>query len=482
MSHPILVLMFLICVSLGSFAQSVSVFQTTHNLGQKLQSQPSLGFGDRGANSLSIAVDPARRYQQVDGFGASITDSSAWLLYTKLNETQRTNAMQLLFSRSNGIALSFLRQPMGASDLSLNFYTYDDVAISQGDPTLSSFSIEHDTAYILPVLREALALNPNIKIMATPWSPPAWMKTNHSLLGVNGWAKARLRQEAYASLATYFVKFVEAYRSEGVNVDYVSMQNEPLFVPGGYTGMLMSPGEQLDLLNNHLAPAFRGAGITSKILIFDHNWDGISYPRAILADPAGRANAAGVAWHHYHGSPEAMTTLHNQYPTLDSWVTESSGGDWQRSNVLLEEGRELVNSMRNWARSYVLWNMALDQDRGPVAKTPSGAHGCGNCRGVVKVVWDKRKTGGASAVVPEADYYVLGHASKFVEPGAVRIYSDQITRSGLYDVAFQNPDGSIVLYVVNSTMGQLSFDVRYRGRFLSATVAQGSIATFVWQN
>ncbi|HEX6880481.1 MAG TPA: glycoside hydrolase, partial [Terriglobales bacterium] len=382
-------------------------YQTTPNLSQRLEAKTPLTFSESGTGSQTITIDDSKTFQTIDGFGASFTDSSAWLVYTKLTSTQRADVMQKLFSRDNGIALSFIRQPMGASDLALNFYTYDDMPAGQSDPTLANFSIEHDKAYIIPVLKEALALNPNIKIMANPWSPPAWMKTNNSLLGSPGGSNGYLKADAYQPLANYFVKYIQAYQAEGIQTDYVSMQNEPLYAPPGYTGMLMDTGHQINLLNNYLIPAFNAAGIKTKVLLYDHNWDRADYPTTQLADATTRANVAGVAWHHYAGNPSAMSTVHDLHPELGAWETEASGGTWQNGNILMQEGQELVNTMRNWGKSYVLWNMALDQDHGPVAMTSDNQHGCATCRGIVTVNWDKTGNNGASTVAEEVDYYVL---------------------------------------------------------------------------
>lgn len=475
-------LLFLLLAVLASpvVGQSVSVYQTTPDLAQKLQQKASVTFSGSGTAAQTITIDDTKTYQQIDGFGASFTDSSAWLVYTKLTAAQRDDIMQKLFGRTNGIALSFIRQPMGASDLALNFYTYDDMPAGQSDPTLANFSIQHDKAYIIPVLKQALALNPNVKMMASPWSPPAWMKTNNSLIGSAGGNNGSLKTDAYGPLANYFVKYIQAYQAEGIKTDYISMQNEPLYAPSGYTGMLMQASDQVNLLNNYIAPAFAAAGIKTKVLVYDHNWDRPDYPQTILADAKARANAAGVAWHHYGGDPAAMSTVHDLHPEMEAWETEASGGDWQTGNILMEEGKELVNSMRNWARSYVLWNMALDQDHGPVTIAPDGQHGCATCRGIITVTWDKTNSGGASTVTEELDYYVLGHASKFLQAGAYRIASDENVSVGLHDVAFRNPDGSIVVYAVNSGSSDITFNVKYRSQYFTATVTAGSIATFVW--
>lgn len=480
MSKYFLLFAVVIALVLPGLGQSVSVYQTTPDMSQKLQQKSGLTFSGSGTASQTITIDDTKTYQQIDGFGASFTDSSAWLVYTKLTDAQRADAMQKLFSRDNGIALSFIRQPMGASDLALNFYTYDDMPAGQTDPTLANFSIDHDKAYIIPVLKEALALNPNIKMMATPWSPPAWMKTNNSLIGSPGGVNGSLKSDAYGPLANYFVKYIQAYEAEGIKTDYISMQNEPLYAPPGYTGMLMDTGNQITLLNTYLAPALTAAGLKTKVMLYDHNWDRSDYPTTQLANATVRANVAGVAWHHYAGNSAVMSTVHDLHPEFDAWETEASGGTWQTGNILMQEGHELVNTMRNWGKSYVLWNMALDQDRGPVAKTTDGQHGCDTCRGIITINWDKSGGSGASTVTQELDYYVLGHASKFLQAGAYRIFSDENVAVNLYDVAFRNPDGSIVVYAVNGGSSDITFNVKYHSQYFTATITAGSIATYKW--
>jgi glucosylceramidase len=480
MSRLAILICSILIFAINLAGQTVSVYQTTQDLSQKLEAKPALTFGASGTGTRTITIDDARTYQRISGFGASFTDSSAWLIYTKLTEAQRNSIMEQMFSRTNGIGLNWIRQPMGASDLALDFYSYDDMPAGQSDPTLANFSIDHDRAYIIPVLKQAMSYNPSIVFMANPWSPPAWMKTNNSLLGVSNGTSGHLKQDAYGPLANYFVKYIQAYAAEGIWTHYISLQNEPLYAPPGYTGMLMSTDDQVKLLNDYITPAFNEAGISAGVLIYDHNWDRADFPRTLLANATTRQNIAGVAWHHYGGDPSAMTAVHDLYPEFDHFETEASGGTWQSGNILAQEAKELINSMRNWAKSYVLWNYALDQDHGPYATTDNGQHGCDTCRGIVTVNWDKSGSGAPSTVTPELDFYVLGHASKFVQPLAYRIFSDQDVTAGLYDVAFRNRDGSVVVYVLNDGSADATFNLKYKGKFVTATVARGAIATFTW--
>jgi glucosylceramidase len=460
-------------LTVAAFAQNVTVYQTTSDLSQKLQSQPTLSFSGSGTASQTINIDDTKTYQQIDGFGASFTDSSAWLVYNKLSTDQRNDLMQRLFDRNNGIGLSFLRQPMGSSDLARTFYSYDDMPSGQTDPTLAHFSVDHDREYIIPVLKQALALNSDLKIMANPWSPPAWMKTNNSMIGNTG-MEGHLKTDAYDPLAKYFVKYIQAYQVEGLPTYAISMQNEPLYTPGDYAGMAMSVSEQVNFLKNNLGPALKTAGLSPKVMVYDHNWDRADYAKAVLSDPGAYAVAAGSAWHHYAGDPGAMTGIHDAFPDKEIWETEASGGTWQSGNIFAQEAKELIDTMRNWAKSYVLWNMVLDQDNGPYVG------GCKTCRGVATVNWDKTGAGGPSSFKEELDYYVLGQASKFLKAGAFHIASDQATAVGIHDVAFRNPDGSIVVYALNDSSTDQTFNVKFAGKYVTYTLKAGAVATFLW--
>ena len=356
-------------------ASRIEVVQSSEDQRETLQEKPALTFGAARTPNLTITVNDAVKYQQIDGFGASLTDSSAWLLWNKLTEAQRKEAMQMLFSPAKGIGLSVLRQPMGASDFALSDYSYDDLPpgqpTTQGDPQLQHFSIDHDRAYILPVLREALALNPNLKIIASPWSPPGWMKTSGSMI------YGALLPSAYAPFAKYFVRFVQEYEAAGVPIYAITMQNEPLNIPGDYPGMGMTAREQITFLLNDLGPAFRDAHLKTKILAFDHNWDLIEYPLQVLSDAKAAAFAAGSATHCYGGNVTAQNELHERFPDKDIWLTECSGGEWQKGKLLQEQVRLVIGATRNWAKSVVLWNLALDQEHKPFLG------GCTNCRGVI---------------------------------------------------------------------------------------------------
>jgi glucosylceramidase len=370
----------------------------------------------------------------------------------------------MLFDRERGIGLSILRQPMGASDFALREYSYDDVPAGESDPDLTKFSIAHDRTDILPVLKEILAVNPDLKVIGSPWSPPGWMKTSRSMV------QGALLPSAYPSFAKYFVKYIKAYAEAGVPIYAITMQNEPLNVPGNYPGMGMTAVEQAAFLRDNLGPAFREAGLRTKILVFDHNWDLIEYPVRVLSDAKAASFAAGTATHCYGGTPTAQLELHNRFPEKEIWMTECSGGDWQKGNLLEQQVRLIIGSTRNWAKSVVLWNLALNQDHEPYLG------GCTNCRGVVTV----NDSGSPAQVTPTVDYTALAHVSKFVKPGARRIESNSFDQGSLEDVAFQNSDGSIVLLVLNSSGATVGFNIAWDGKYASYKLSSGAVATFTW--
>jgi len=431
----------------------------------------------------SIFISESQTGQTIEGFGASMTDSAAYLLNEVVPKTGLGGVIESIFGRTQGIGVSFLRNPMGASDIARSIYSYDDLSYGATDPSLASFSVAHDQVDILPLLAQAKAINPQIKMLGTPWSPPAWMKGNDSMLGGTSSTLSQLLPAQYTAFADYFVKYVQAYQAAGVKVDYLTIQNEPFNVPTGYPGSYMGPPDQLNILKNYVLPALAAANIDTKILVYDHNWDAPSYPETVLADAtlAGSTQIAGVAWHWYSGPPGAMTTLHNLFPQLNQYVTEASGGTW----IYDEEQTDfemIIHSMRNWSRSFVKWSLALDENRGPFI-----TGGCDTCSGLITV---NSVTG---AVTNNIDYYTLGHFSKFVLPGAVRVWSNNAP--GLISAAFINPlrhtgiagpdrsesrDRPRVLVVYNDSLSTKTFQVDWYGKSFQYTLPSYAGATFQW--
>ena len=451
----------------GAKAGIVQAWLTTGDQRSLLAPQPQLQLvpDAGGLGGTSIVVDPGRTYQEMIGFGAAMTDASAWLMQNRMSATDRETLLRDLFARDSGIGMSFVRVPMGASDFSRRHYSYDDVAPSQADSALTHFSIDPDRAEKLPLLRRALAINPRLKVVASPWSAPAWMKTTQSLI------KGTLLPRYYDSFADYFVKFVRAYEAGGVPIYAITIQNEPNFEPDNYPGMHLDAQMRAEVIGKHLGPAFARAGIGTLIWDWDHNWDLPQQPLDVLGDSIARHYVQGVAWHCYGGDVGAQLTVHDRYPDKDAYFTECSGGDWSPKfdeNLKWTTANLIIGSTRNWARGVLMWNLALDENRGP------HLGGCGNCRGVVTI---DSKTGKYNR---EVDYYALAHASKFVEPGARRIASSG-GDSTLVHVAFVNPDAEKVLLVLNAGTGARGFSVRAAGSAFQFTLPAASLATFVWR-
>jgi glucosylceramidase len=477
-------------VSTASASPSAHVWITTPDGADKLTAAGSVSFGTAAPGSETVTVDPTRTFQTMTGFGGSLTDSSATVL-SGLSPSARDAVMRQLFDPRTGDGLNFLRQPVGASDFVTTApYTYDDMPAGTTDYLQRHFSIAHDRAAILPLLRQALRINPRITVMATPWSPPAWMKTTGSLVGGRLIDDPRI----YFSYALYLVKFVQAYERAGVPIDYLSVQNEPQNrAPQGYPGTDM-PAAQEEKVITVLGWMLRAAGLHTKILAYDHNWaehpddiaitppdevqDTNNYPQEVLASYAARY-VAGTAYHCYYGDPSAMTALHNQFPTKDIFFTECSGSQSSDptktfSDTLKFDARTLeIGATRNWAKSVVNWNLALDPSGGP------HIGGCGTCTGILTVASD-------GTVTPNAEYYALGHLARFVRPGAIRIASTSFGTPAwngqIMDVAFRNPDGSTVLVAHNENDNPQSFSVSENGQSFDYTLPGGALATFVWSS
>jgi len=441
----------------------VAFWLTTADQAQRLAAQADLRFTSPAPQAaVTIEVDPATIFQEIDGFGAALTDSAAHVLSSGLDAATRQELMRRLFDAEQGIGLTLLRQPMGASDFARSHYTYDDSPDGQPDPALTHFSIDHDREEIIPLLKQARELQPRLRLMATPWSAPAWMKTSGSLVG------GRLRSDYAGAYASYFVRFAQAYADEGLPIDFVTVQNEPHHEPPDYPGMRMDAGEQAAFIRDHLGPAFAAQGLSTRILVWDHNWDEPEYPIAVLDDTGARTYAAGAAFHCYAGSPTAQARVAAAHPDRGIWFTECSGGDWSPdygANLRWNARTLVVAALRNEARSLLLWNLALDATGGP------HTGGCSGCRGVVTV------DGGTYRL--EVEYDILGHLAKFVFPGAHRVASTQV-EGRIETVAFRNADGSTALVAFNASATSESVAVSIGEQAFSATLPAGALATFVW--
>jgi glucosylceramidase len=415
-----------------------------------------------------IRIDPGQKHQRIAGFGAAITEGSAWLIRHGLSEPQRDALMRELFTRDGnggqGLGFEFTRLTIGASDFSRHHYSLDDMPPGQTDPSLAHFSLDPERADVIPAVKQALALNPRLQVMASPWSAPGWMKTTDSQI------QGQIKPEFYGAFSQYLVRYVQAMRAEGVPLFALTIQNEPHFEPGDYPGTRVPPAARAAIVGQHLGPLLKAKGLKTQILEWDHNWDEPWSPMSMLSDATARKYVSGVAWHCYAGDVAAQSQVARHFSGLDVWFTECSGGEWkpQWAETLPWIMRNLIiGSTRHGARGVLMWNLALDPQHGP------HLGGCKDCRGVVTI---DPKDG---TVTRNIEYYAFGHASRFVMQGARRVDSSGEAK-GLDHVAFTNPDGSTVLIVCNSAAEARRFTVQAPGRRFAYELPASAVVTLVW--
>jgi glucosylceramidase len=447
----------------------------------------TIPFRASPAGGPVIVIDPARQMQSIDGFGYALTGGSAELLVKMTPEARARILRQIFASDGNNLGVSYLRTTIGASDLNSVVYSYDDLPAGGTDPTLAKFDLGEDRKHVLPILKQILALAPAIKILGSPWSAPAWMKTNGNVRG------GALKEECYPAYALYLVKYIQAMRKEGVAIDAITIQNEPLN-SNNTPSMQWQLNQQLVFLSGHLYPAFTKAGLTTKVVLFDHNLDRPDYPLVLLSDPVISRFADGSGFHHYNGDMGAMSKVHLARPDKNIYFTEQMIIETPGSPAIAiapTVKRMIVDTTRNWSRNVILWNLAADPENKP--HTDNG--GCPMCQGAITIDKD--------AVSMNLAFYTIAHASKFVRPGSVRIGStsrgDQtvaltedeerpgVTRmavienaQALPNVAFKTPDGKIVLIVANDTQSESSFAVQHNGQFAEIRLNPGAVGTYIW--
>lgn len=440
----------------------VDCWVTNANRSIYLQKQNGfLTFQSGKLESVNIQVDDSHTYQTIDGFGYTLTGGSAQSI-NKLNSQKRKELLQELFGNNeNSIKISYLRISIGASDLNATPFTYNDLPAGQTDVSLSQFSLSPDNDDLIPMLKEIIAINPHIKILATPWSPPTWMKNNNSFIG------GSLKPEYYGVYAAYFVKYIQKMKDEGISISAITPQNEPLH-PGNNPSMFMSAEQQASFIKEYLGPAFVTANLSTKIIIYDHNCDRPDYPMSILKDPIANDFIDGSAFHLYAGDISALTTVHDAYPNKNLYFTEqytgTSGtfvGDlkWHMKNVI-------IGSMRNWSKVALEWNLANDANFGP--HTPGG---CTTCKGAITI-------NSSDSYERNVSYYIIAHASKFVPPGSVRVASTQ--KGNINSIAFKTPAGKKVLILENDGDANEKCTIEYNQKLFSTSLDGGFVATFIW--
>lgn len=448
-----------------------------------------IGFSNKNeGRGTAIVIDERQGFQSIDGFGFALTGGSAEHLI-RMTAPERAKILKELFAADgNNIGISYLRLSIGASDLNSFVFSYNDLEEGKTDYELKKFSLAQDLNDVVPVLKEILKINPDIKIMGSPWSAPAWMKTKYDVRG------GKLKEECYDVYARYFVKYVQEMAKQGITIDAVTVQNEPMN-SRNTPSMSWFVYEQAAFVKNNLGPAFRAAGLKTKIIVFDHNCDRPDYPLGILNDPEAAQYIDGSGFHHYGGDLEAMSLVHQARPDKNIYFTEqmvTERPDSPEIDIVSPVKRLVVGVTRNWSRNVILWNLAADPLNDP--HTDNG--GCSMCQGAITIDGDN--------VSRNVAYYTIAHASKFVRPGSVRIvstnrgdktvhlYEDE-QRPGVYrtgvventdvlpNVAFKTPDGKIVLIVTNDTWNSSSFKIQYKGQFANLRLAPGAVGTYVWE-
>jgi glucosylceramidase len=425
----------------------------------KKQSGSLVFSSNPNASASNIEVDTTQTYQGIDGFGYTLTGGSASLINALPAATKDALITELFGTEGTNIGVSYLRISIGASDLSASTFTYDDMPSGQTDATLQQFSIDKEKLDLIPVLKKIIAINPTIKILGSPWSAPTWMKTN------NGFVGGSLKPEYYSVYSQYFVKYIQAMKAEGITIDAITPQNEPLH-GGNNPSLVMQPAEQADFIKNNLGPAFQAASLTTKIIAYDHNADRTDYPLTVLADAGARPFVDGSAFHLYGGSINALTTVHNSYPDKNVYFTEQwTGGPGNFPEDLKWHVQNLIiGGTRNWSRNVLEWNLAADP-----AYQPHTSGGCSTCMGALTI---------GGTVTRNVSYYIIAHASKFARPGSVRIASTQTAT--LLTVAFKNPEGKKVLIVLNAGASPEVFNIKFNGKVVTTSLNNGAVGTFVW--
>ncbi|HEX7814017.1 MAG TPA: glycoside hydrolase family 30 beta sandwich domain-containing protein [Dyella sp.] len=443
----------------------VELWLSTADRRLKLEPQPDIAMSARGKADADIVVDVHKTYQSMVGFGAAMTDSSAWLIQNKLNALQRAALLHELYGPPPNLDFNMMRLTIGASDFSLKPYTLDDVPVGDSDPSLEHFNVASNLLDVIPTVRQILAIDPQLAIVATSWSAPAWMKSSENLIG------GTLLEQYESVYADYLLKYIDTYRKYGIPIFALTLQNEPAFQPLTYPGMAMGSEQRTRLIANYLGPKLATRKPFTRIMEWDHNWSHPEQASSVLAYPEAARYVDSIAWHCYEGSPYAQGRLHRAFPSKDAYLTECSGGDWASSihgELLWFSRNLLIASIRQWARGVIYWNLALDENHGP------HFGGCANCKGVITI---DSKTGEVSR---NDEYYALAHFSRFVLPGAFRVNSTD-TDKGIANVAFQNTvDSSIVLVVVNSNAEERHLSVVDDQSRFEYMMPPKSVGTFVW--
>jgi len=398
----------------------------------------------------------------MDGFGFTLSQGSASHLLSMSDSARQSILQELFGSGANDIRISYLRLAVAASDLNAFPFSYNDLKDpKESDPTLSQFSLSYDTLDVLPILKQILAINPKVTLMASPWSPPTWMKDNRDTRG------GSLLPEFEASYALYLVKYIQEMGKRGFTIDALTIQNEPLH-PGNNPSLLMLPEQQARFIGQYLGPAFEQAKIKTKIISYDHNADRPDYPITVLSDPLANPYVYGSAFHLYGGQIEALSEVHRAFPDKHLYFTEQWVGSpgnmegdisWHVKNLI-------IGASRNWAKTVLEWNLSSN----PTLTPHTDRGGCDRCLGAITITGNE--------IVRNPAYYVIAHASKLVDPGSRRIGSSE--SSLLPNVSFLRPDGKKVLIVHDDSSKEIYFSIQENTTSFPASLPAGATGTWLW--
>ncbi|MBN7800641.1 glucosylceramidase [Algoriphagus aestuariicola] len=453
-------LLLCICFACAKKRQPIDLWLTdpTANVLFEKQAEPQ----ETADSELTINVDAETIFQAMDGFGFTLSQGSAKHLLEMSEQAREAVLGELFGDGEEDIRISYLRLSVAASDLNEFPFSYNDLEDSlASDPELSRFSLGPDTLDVIPVLKQILSINPEIKLMASPWSPPAWMKDNKDTRG------GSLLKEFEGAYACYLVKYIQEMEKLGITIDALTIQNEPLH-PGNNPSLLMLPEQQARFIGLHLGPAFQDAGIKTKIIVYDHNADRPDYPIAVLKDSLANPFIDGSAFHLYGGKIDALSEVHQAFPDKNIYFTEQwvgAPGDlpgdlvWHVKNLV-------IGASRNWAKTVLEWNLSSNPSLTP--HTDRG--GCDRCLGAITIAGD--------SVTRNPAYYIIAHASKFVDPGSLRIESNEL--EGLSNVAFVRPDRKKVLIVLNDSGETKHFTIKDKEDLFEAQLNSGAVGTWIW--
>ena len=452
-----------------SYAQ---VYTTSVAGARMTPSQVTLG-APSDVNFYKVSLS-GESYQTVDGFGLAITQASCYNLLL-MPAADRTAFLEEIFSREKGLGSSLIRVCIGGSDFSLDEFTWCD------NPGMENFAVHPlDEEYVFPILDEILKINPAVKMIGSPWSCPRWMKIAENGGSYDAWTGGRLNPQYYQDYAQYFVKWIREMEKRGYPILGVTLQNEPLN-RGNSMSLYMSWQDQLAFIKEAVGPAFAQAGLKTKILLFDHNYnyDNIAgqadYPLHILADADASAYVAGSAWHNYGGSVSVLDKIHSSYPQKDIYFTEASIGNWNYNfdSCLITDFRDIfLGTLSRWGKGVTLWNLMLDDEHKPYR--PGG---CNTCWGGVTISHSDHSLKG---ITRNSHYYNVAHCSKVLQPGAVRLGTSGYTTNGLTYLWFRNPDGSQAVIFLNENSEQILVNLVTEKVSVPCKIPAKSIQSVIW--